>query len=119
MHFYPHLLTDIRARIHQAQTRAAFTANAELIALYWDIGRLIHERQQQEGWGAGVISRLSRDILNELPEVKGFSERNIKFMVQFFKAYDDSRSIGKQPVSQLGNLKQIAVHPALNLSRQS
>lgn len=110
MQFYPHLLTDIKTRIRQAQTKATFAANVELIALYWDIGRLIHERQQQQGWGAGVIPRLSKDILNELPEIKGFSERNIKFMVQFFKEYDDSAPIGKRPVSQLENLKQIAVH---------
>jgi Protein of unknown function (DUF1016). len=49
--------------------------------------------------GAGVITKLSRDIRNELPKQKGFSERNIKFMVQMYKEYEGS--IGKQPVSQL------------------
>ena len=101
MQFYPHLLTDIRARIHQAQTRAAFAANAELIAMYWDIGRLIHERQQQEGWSAAVIPNLSRDIRNELPEIKGFSERNMGRMKAFYQAYAAQISILPQAVAKL------------------
>lgn len=57
--------------------RAVLSANAELVRLYWDIGRMIDQRQQQEGWGAAVIPRLARELHNELPHVKGFSERNI------------------------------------------
>lgn len=44
---------------------------------------MIHQRQQQKGWGTDVISRLSKDIRNELPELKGFSERNIGYMIRF------------------------------------
>ena len=80
---YGELLADVKSRIRQAQTRAVLAVNAELVRLYWDIGRLIAHRQQQEGWGAGVIPRLAQDLHNELPEMKGFSERNIKLMVQF------------------------------------
>ena len=76
--FYGSLLIEIKDRIRQAQTRAVLSANSEMIAMYWDIGRMIHQRQQMEGWGAGVIPRLAVDLKNELPEVKGFSERNIE-----------------------------------------
>ena len=79
---YAALLSEIKARLQQAQTRAMLAASAELVRLYWDIGRLIDARQQHEGWGAGVIPRLARELKNELAEVKGFSERNIKLMVQ-------------------------------------
>ena len=68
---------------------------------------MIHKRQKEEGWGAGVIPRLAKDIQNELSEIKGFSERNIKFMVQLYKEYEADVAIGKQPVSQLKNMKQI------------
>ena len=54
-----------------------------MLAMYWDIGRMIEQRQKLEGWGAAVIPRLARDIRNELPEVKGFSERNIGYMIRF------------------------------------
>jgi predicted nuclease of restriction endonuclease-like (RecB) superfamily len=64
---YTALLGEIRQRVRQAQTRAVLAVNAELIRLYWEIGGLIHRRQQQEGWGAGVIPRLARDLHKELP----------------------------------------------------
>lgn len=101
---YPALLTDIKQRIRQAQTRAILAVNRELLALYWDIGRLIDGRQKQEGWGAGVIPRLAKDLHNELPEEKGFSERNIKLMVQFFREYPTLFAavvIGQPVVAQL------------------
>ncbi len=79
----PRLLADIKQRVQQAQVRAMLSVNAELIRLYWGIGQVIDERQRQEGWGAGVIARLARDLHNELPEEKGFSERNIKQMLAF------------------------------------
>lgn len=80
---YPTLLADIKRRVRHAQTRAMLAVNAELIHLYWDIGALIDGRQKQEGWGAAVIPRLAKDLHNELPEEKGFSERNIKRMLAF------------------------------------
>jgi len=84
---YARLLADVKSRIRSAQTRAAFAANRELILLYWDIGRMIGQRQAQEGWGAAVIPRLARDLKNELSGVKGFSERNIGYMVRFAREY--------------------------------
>ena len=54
-----------------------------MILMYWDIGRMIAARQEREGWGVGVIPRLANDLKNELSEVKGFSERNIGYMIRF------------------------------------
>lgn len=95
------LVRDVKARIQQAQARAVLSVNAELVRLYWDIGRMIDARQQREGWGAAVIPRLARELCNELPEEKGFSERNIKLMLAFFRAYSDPGSIVQQAVAQL------------------
>ena len=100
---YRDLLADIKARIRAAQHRAALSANAEMVLLYWDIGRLIAARQEHEGWGAGVIPRLAVDLKNELPEEKGFSERNIKLMVQFFKTYPDNFELGQPSVAQIAS----------------
>lgn len=61
---------------------------------------MIHERQQQEGWSASIIPRLSRDLKNELPEVKGFSERNLGRMLAFFRNYQDFESFLPQPVAK-------------------
>lgn len=100
---YKVLLTDIKNRVRQGQLKVNLAANAEMLATYWDIGRMIHNQQQQKGWGKGVIPKLANDLKNELAEVKGFSERNLKFMVQFFNEYQEIISIGKLPVSQLEN----------------
>ncbi|MDP2723672.1 MAG: DUF1016 N-terminal domain-containing protein [Bacteroidales bacterium] len=98
---YGKLLDEIKVRLRNAQHKAAISVNAELINLYWDIGKMIYLQQQDHGWGAGITRKLALDLKNELPEEKGFSERNLKFMVQFFKEYSEANSIGKQPVSQL------------------
>jgi len=95
---FPDLLKEIKGRIQQAQTRAILAANAELIRLYWDIGRMIDARQRQEGWGAAVIPRLARELRNELPEEKGFSERNVGRMISFYRAYPDPASFCQEPI---------------------
>ncbi|MBI4676625.1 MAG: DUF1016 domain-containing protein [Elusimicrobia bacterium] len=99
------LLGEVKGRIQAAQARAIFAVNAELVRLYWDVGRIVRERQAREGWGAGVIPRLARELHNDLPDLKGFSERNIKLMVQFSSEYPDafapSDPIGQPPVAQI------------------
>lgn len=97
---YGNLLSDIKTRIRQAQVKATLSANADMIAMYWDVGRMIYERQQHEGWGTGVIPRLAKDIRNELPKVKGFSERNIGYMIRLAREYGDP-AILQQAVAKL------------------
>lgn len=98
---YKGLLTNIKNRVRQGQLKVNLAANAEMLATYWDIGRMIHFQQQQKGWGKGVIPKLANDLKNELAEVKGFSVRNIQMMVQFFNEYQMITSIGQLPVADL------------------
>lgn len=99
--FYADLLDRVKTRIREGQTRAVQAVTRELLCLYWDIGRLLVEKQGAEGWGAGVLRRLSNDLKNELPETKGFSERNLKLMTQFFREYPGLFPIGQPVVAQL------------------
>jgi len=101
MALYRDLLTDIKTRIRQAQNRAAMSANAEMLLLYWDIGQMIAEKQEAEGWGAAVIPRLAVDLRNDLPGPKGFSDRNMRRMVQFYREYPDLFAIWPRPVAKL------------------
>lgn len=103
--FYSHLLTDIKTRIQGAQVRAMLAVNTELLQLYWEIGRLLHARQQEKGWGTGVIPKLAADLHNELPELKGFSERNLKRMLGFYRAYPQPKLFVPQAVAQTHDLK--------------
>lgn len=97
---YRDLLGDIKTRVRTAQAHAALSANAEMILLYWDIGCMILERQKHDGWGAGVIPRLAADLKNELPDEKGFSERNLGYMIQFAREYGGP-PILQQPAAKL------------------
>ncbi len=98
---YVQLLAEIKSRIRAAQVRAVASANAEMLVLYWQVGQLLDRRRTEQGWGAAVIPRLARDLANELPEVKGFSERNLKHMQRFHRLYLDAPEFGQQPVAQL------------------
>jgi hypothetical protein len=72
---YDDLLRDLKARIQGAQLRAGLAVNRELVLLYWQIGRDILARQQEQGWGARVIDRLAADLRRAFPEMQGFSPR--------------------------------------------
>jgi predicted nuclease of restriction endonuclease-like (RecB) superfamily len=94
---FTNLLADVKQRIQSAQTRSMLAVNSELVRLYWDIGRIIDRRQKAEGWGAAVIPKLALELKNEMPELKGFSERNIKRMLAFHREYPDPATILQQP----------------------
>jgi predicted nuclease of restriction endonuclease-like (RecB) superfamily len=97
---YRELLEDLKGRIRSSQIKAAIAVNQELILLYWQIGREILMRQELQGWGAKVITQLSKDLAQEFPEMKGFSARNLKYMRTFANAYPDLE-FGQQVVAQI------------------
>ena len=97
---YPEVLSSLKDKIRLAKQRASLSVNAELIAVYWEIGNAILEQQKMEGWGAKIISQLARDLKMEFPDMKGFSERNLKYMRAFAEAYTMS-SIVQPPVAQI------------------
>ncbi len=86
---YVEWLSDVKARIHAAQQRAAASVNAELLALYWSLGRDILDRQSREGWGAKIVDRLAADLKAVMPETKGFSPRNLKYMRRFVQLWPE------------------------------
>jgi len=97
---YVAFVKELKHRVRSAQLRAAAAVNQELILLYWGIGRGILERQEELGWGSGVVDQLSRDLRATFPEMKGFSRRNLLFMRSLAKAWPDEEVV-KQLVSQL------------------
>ncbi len=90
---YEAFLTTLKERIRTAQVRAAISVNQEMVLLYWQIGREILLRQQQQGWGAKVVDRLSNDLRQEFPTIKGFSARNLKYMRAFAETYPDEQIV--------------------------
>ncbi|MEK6615832.1 MAG: PDDEXK nuclease domain-containing protein [Bacteroidota bacterium] len=84
---YSKVLNDLKEKIRKAKLKIAFTVNADLLYLYWEIGDIILNQQKQEGWGTKVISRLAKDLKNEFPDMQGLSERNLVYMQTFASTY--------------------------------
>jgi predicted nuclease of restriction endonuclease-like (RecB) superfamily len=60
------------------------------VGLYWDIGRLIVERQQAEGWGRAVVAQLAADLQADYPGTVGFSASNLWRMKSLFETYNET-----------------------------
>ncbi|HEX8350965.1 MAG TPA: DUF1016 N-terminal domain-containing protein [Hymenobacter sp.] len=84
---YAQLLTEIKSRVREAQYRALHQVNREQMQLYWELGRLIAERQQQQGWGKAIVENLARDLQKEFAGMSGFSVQNLWYMRQFYLEY--------------------------------
>ncbi len=68
---YMATLNEIKERIRGPERlRVALAANAAMILMYWEIGRIILAGQAAEGWGAKVIDRLSTDLRDEFPDMQ-------------------------------------------------
>lgn len=98
---YSGLLSEIKTRIRKAQYEALKAVNKELIALYWDIGRMIVERQQEESWGKAVVENLAKDLQKEFPGIQGFSARNIWRMRDFYVSYRENEKLSPM-VAEIG-----------------
>ena len=105
---YLRLLARVKKRVQLAQQRAIYSANDEMLRMYWDVGHILSDAQKQIGWGNGALKRLSADMLNDYPEIKGFSVRNCQCMIQFYEEYNqeltlpkDSNLIAQLPIAQL------------------
>ena len=90
---YAALLAEVKARIQSAQYAALRAVNKELVGLYWDIGRMIVERQQTEGWGKAVVAQLAADLQVDYPGTGGFSASNLWRMKGFFETYNDATKL--------------------------
>ena len=86
---YLPFLEEIKGKIKSARIQAYRKANKELILLYWEIGERIVEKQEQLGWGKGIVEKLSNDLKKEFPTQTGYSAQNLWYMRQFYLTYKD------------------------------
>lgn len=98
---YKDWLADIKARIRNAQIKAAVKVNTELLDLYWWLGGDIVEKQKKSKWGDGLLVRLSKDLMAEFPGMKGFSKRNLELVRQWYLFYSRSKVSGQQAVGPI------------------
>jgi predicted nuclease of restriction endonuclease-like (RecB) superfamily len=110
---YEKLLKELKERIQRQRLKTVLSANKDLVLLYWDIGNSILTRQEAEGWGAKIIDRISHDLTEVFPDMRGFSSRNLKYMRAFSAAWPD-REIVQQVVAQIPWGSNIALLNRLN-----
>lgn len=90
---YTALLAEVKERVRSAQYEALKAVNKELIALYWDIGRMIVSRQGSGSWGKSVVQLLATDLQHEFPGIRGFSVQNLWYMRQFYLEYQGNKKL--------------------------
>jgi predicted nuclease of restriction endonuclease-like (RecB) superfamily len=84
---YAQLLAEVKERVRSAQYAALKAVNTELVGLYWDLGRMIVDRQAGQTWGKAIVQKLATDLQKEFPGVGGFSASNLWRMRAFFELY--------------------------------
>lgn len=82
--------TEVVTLIRQARAKALLSVNTALIDLYWQIGEHISRKVAESEWGKSVVAELANFIAENEPESRGFSDKNLWRMKQFYETYKDS-----------------------------
>ena len=98
---YAEWLTDLKLKIRRNQVKAAVQVNETLLRLYWEMGREINERQKESQWGSGFLAQLSKDLMAEFPDMKGFSRSNLQHIRSFYAFYVGVNPICEQAAHKL------------------
>ena len=98
---YAALLRKIKQRVLTAQQRVIYAANEEMLRMYWDVGEMLQQSQDADGWGKKTLQRLSVDLKNDYSEIKGFTVRNMQYMVQFSNEYNQALTMVKSSASPI------------------
>lgn len=84
---YKEWVKELSKRYKQSQIKAAVKVNRELLLFYWSLGKDIARLKAESKWGTGFVKNLSRDLQELIPDVKGFSQTNIFYIIKFYTLY--------------------------------
>ncbi len=79
--------SELLQQISQSRQKIFAQVNTALIDLYWLVGKTISQKVQAEAWGKGVVAALASYIAQHAPDIKGFSDKNLWRMKQFYETY--------------------------------
>lgn len=86
---YREWISEVSKRFHQSQIKAAVKVNDEMLRFYWQLGKELHDRKDKFSYGQSFYKTISRDLRRELPDVKSFSETNLRYMQKFAELYSE------------------------------
>lgn len=98
---YSAWIKELKNKVRTVQIKTAVKVNSEMLNFYWELGADIVHKQETAKWGDGLIARLSRDMMSEFPEMKGFSLSNLKYIKQWYQFYNRDNVISQQVVGQI------------------
>ena len=101
---YVNWLRELKSRFSRLQLKAAVSVNTALLQFYWELGQEIVAKQQHQVWGDGFLVQLSRDLMAEFPNIKGFSKRNLELIRQWYRFWSAEPVIAQQAVAQLHSI---------------
>lgn len=97
---YRYIVDLIKHEILSARFQVVKTLTKEHIGLYWRIGKIILEKQKEEGWGKSVVEKISSDLQKDYPESEGYSARNLWDMRRFYSRYSKNEKL-RQLVAEI------------------
>ena len=80
-------IKELKQKLRRSQVKAAIKVNSVLLEFYWELGIDIVEKQKRSSWGSGFLKQLSKDLMDEFPDMKGFSEVNLSFIRRWVRFY--------------------------------
>ncbi len=104
---YGSILQQAVEQIHTARQIIAKQVNSTVQSSYWNLGKLLFEKQLSEGYGSGVVNQLSIDLKKEFPDM-GLSPRNLWDMKRFYERYHKGDEILRQAVAVIALGTQFA-----------
>jgi predicted nuclease of restriction endonuclease-like (RecB) superfamily len=102
--------------IEQARFRAFSKVNAELVLLYYNVGKIVSDKVEKGSWGEGTVDELVSFIEMKIPGLKGFNRRGLYRMRQFYETYSEKQFVlplAKQLESYFGGNKKLPKVSAL------
>ena len=90
---YREWISEVSSRFRQSQIKAAVKVNNEMLRFYWQLGKELHDRKNRFSYGQSFYKTISRDLRKELPDVKSFSETNLRYMQKFAELYSGASNL--------------------------
>ena len=113
---YKNWISDIGIRFKRSQIKAASKVNEEMLIFYWELGRDIEAIKPKNLYGSNFYERLSNDLTKELPDVKSFSPRNLRYMNDFYNLYSDALNLQQTVAESIDlNLQQVFANSEIKI----
>lgn len=103
---YRNWIQELGNRYRNSQIKAAVKVNNEMLMFYWSVGKEITEKYSESKWGSKFFNNMSMDLVDLIPNAKGFSPSNLRYMMRFYNEFKDVvivPQVGEQLLENSGN----------------